>query len=391
VILILLLVSLCAIAIYSSKLRHSLATAPRLTITNERKSEYPKISVVIPAYNEADNILHCVTAVLQSTQLPPEKLEVWVVDDQSTDNTLTIVKSFQEQLKDPRLKILSGKSRPTDKNWVGKNWACSQAATKVTGDFLLFIDADVKLKPSAIETAVNHAQTEHIDLLSLAPAIVCGCLAEWVVQPLMVNNLAVGFDFGAVNDPNTEIAFAAGPFMLFRRSAYGKLGGHAAFAEEVVEDVEMARAIKKAGMKLQLLLGSDLMSVRMYRSWGALWEGWTKNIYQGAQRNLGSTLYFALSMAIIYPLPWLCLLGLGYKHLLGIWGIWDYISLGLVGVAIASHYYLRIMGGKDSDTPPDFWWLSGVGGTVIVAAVITSIIKTETGWGWTWRGRSLTP
>ncbi|MBR8827929.1 MAG: glycosyltransferase [Gomphosphaeria aponina SAG 52.96 = DSM 107014] len=384
-ILTLLLLSLYAIAIYWGKLRSSLRQAPRLTILPHLLAADPKISLIIPAYNEAENIEDCIKAVLASTQLNAEKLEVLVVDDQSTDNTLALAKTFE----DPRLTIICGISRPTDKNWVGKNWACTQAAAVATGEFLLFIDADVRLKPKAIETAVNQAEVEKIDLLSLAPAIVCGCLAEWLVQPIMVNCLAVGFDFAQVNDPNTEIAFAAGPFMLFRRAAYEKLGGHAAFAEEVVEDVEMARAIKAAGMKLQLLLGSELMSVRMYRSWGALWEGWTKNIYQGGQRKLGTTLFFALSMVIIYTLPLLCLLGLGSKYLSGNWGRWDYLSLGLGGIALAAHYNLRVMGGKDSHTPPRYWWLSGVGGTVIAAAAITSIIKTETGWGWTWRGRSL--
>ena len=392
VIILLLLVSLVAIAIYSSKLRRSLKAAPQLSkadIGAQEKQELPSISVIIPAYNEEANIEDCIKAVLQSSQLPAAQLEVWVVDDQSTDETLAIANSLQQQIEDPRLKILPGKPRPQNETWMGKNWACTQATQQAKGEFLLFIDADVRLKPGAIEIAIQKVQLEQIDLLSLIPALVCECFPEWIVQPLMVNNLAIGFDFAALNDPNTDTAFAAGPFMLFRRVSYEQIGGHRAVADQVVEDVELARKIKAAGLKLQMLLGAELISVRMYRSWGDLWEGWTKNLYLGAQRRVGTMLNFAFTMIVIYPLPWLCLAALLSKYFLGTPSALDYLSVTLALVAIASHYYLRKLGGKESLTPPRYWWLGGVGGAIIAAMAIASIIKTETGWGWTWRGRSL--
>ncbi len=164
-IIVLTIFSLTTIAIYRSKLRHSLACAPHLSTTaqsvNSNDTEFPKISVIIPAYNEAENIQDCVTAVLDSTQLPDTQLEVWVVDDQSTDETLLLAQSLQELLNEPRLFVLPGQPRPTDQNWVGKNWACTQAVELALGEFLLFIDADVRLKPHAIETAYQKAQLEH--------------------------------------------------------------------------------------------------------------------------------------------------------------------------------------------------------------------------------------
>ena len=392
-ILVLAALSLIAIAIYRQKLHHSLAEAPQLHSSPSRISDsptgFPRISVIIPAYNEAENIQDCVTAVLNSTQLSDTQLDVWVVDDQSTDDTLLLVQSLQQLLDDPRLKVLTGQPRPTDEIWVGKNWACTQGVEQAKGEFLLFIDADVRLKPEAIETAVQKAQLEQIDLLSLAPGIICGCFSEWLVQPLMVNNLAVGQDFGAVNDPKSEVAFAAGPFMLFRRSAYEQLGGHRAVADRVVEDVELARRTKAAGLKLSYLLGGQFISVQMYRSWQALWEGWTKNLYLGAQRDAGSMLYLAFAMLVIYPLPWLCLAAVGYKSFAGIVNSWDLLAASLAAIAIFFHYDLRRMSSGVSQIPTDYWWLSGVGGTTIGALALASVIKTETGWGWTWRGRAL--
>jgi cellulose synthase/poly-beta-1,6-N-acetylglucosamine synthase-like glycosyltransferase len=393
VILVFVALSLCAIAIYSNKLRNSLACAPQLHAIEPSLDEvdrpFPTVSVIIPAYNEAVNIHDCLTAVLDSTELPATTLDVWVVDDQSTDETLLLAKSLQETLGDFRLKVLPGLSRPQEEIWVGKNWACCQGFEQAKGEFLLFIDADVRLKPQAIETAVQKAQLEESDLFSLAPAITCGCLAEWLVQPLMVNNLAVGQDFQAVNDPETDTAFAAGPFMLFRRSAYEKLGGHRAVADQVVEDVELARRTKAKGLRLSYLLGGEFVSVRMYRSLSALWEGWTKNLYMGAERNIKPMFDLTAAMLIIYPLPWLCLMAVSYKSWVGIGNWLDLIAAGLAIVAIFYHYYLRVLSSKVSQIPVRFWWLGGIGGTMIAAMAMVSVFKTETGWGWTWRGRVL--
>jgi GT2 family glycosyltransferase len=96
--------------------------------------------------------------------------------------------------------------------------------------------------------------------------------------------------------------------MLFRRSAYEQVGGHWAVADQVVEDVELARRVKENGLKLRYVLGLDLAIVRMYSSWSALWEGWTKNLYPGSRRNLRAMINLALIMVVIYPLPWIALI-----------------------------------------------------------------------------------
>ncbi|NJL38399.1 MAG: glycosyltransferase [Leptolyngbyaceae cyanobacterium SM1_4_3] len=331
------------------------------------------VSVIVPAYNEAENIQGCLFSILDSTALSSEVLEVWAVDDQSTDETLAIAHAFQQHRHDPRLKILAGKPKPEGEVWVGKNWACTQAAEQASGDFLLFLDADVRLKPEAIETAIQAAQKEQIDLLSCGPAIVCGCLSEWLVQPLIISTILVGFDFGTVNDPKTETAFAAGPFMFFRRSAYEKVGGHRAVAAEVVEDVELSRRVKSSGLKLRYLLGSELAAVRMYRSWSALWEGWTKNLYAGSGRNLGAMLSFTALILLVCTVPWVVLLVAVVKFL------WVGLSVGegvacafadTAGVAlsiitIGLQYDVRRRSAKVSQILPRYWWLTGLGGVLV--------------------------
>ena len=366
-----------------------LSPSPYLISKDFLNFNCPKISVIIPAYNEADNIQDCVTSVLDSTDLSANNLEVWVVDDRSTDDTLTILKTLQQKLGDSRLKLLPGLPRPTTKVWIGKSWACAQAAARCDKEFLLFIDADVRLKLGAIETVIQAASSEQIDLLNCIPAVVCGSLTEWLVQPLIFINLLISLNSAAVKNPKTKTAFAAGPFMLFRRSAYEQVGGHQAVASQVAEDVALARLIKHNGLRLQYALGRDLASLRMYSSGKALWEGWTKNLYSGAQKSLWLMLFLALVMLSIYSIPWLGLvIVLGKSFLIG-WKTLDWLALCLASIAILLQYKLRSLTAQALDTPPKYWWLQGLGGLLVAVIAVASVIKTETGWGWTWKGRSL--
>lgn len=395
IILVFLCCSLLILIGYLAQLQRAVTQIPQLNpspyliATNSFNFNCPKISVIIPAYNEVDNIQDCVTSILGSTDLSADHLEVWVVDDRSTDDTLTILKTLQQNLADSRLKLLPGLPQPENQVWTGKNWACTQAAERCDGEFLLFIDADVRLKRGAIETVIQAAASEQIDLLNCIPALVCGSLAEWLVQPLIFINLLISLNSAAVKNPKTKTAFAAGPFMLFRRSAYEQVGGHQAVASLVAEDVALARLIKHNGLKLQYALGRDLASLQMYSSWKTLWEGWTKNLYSGAQRNLWLMLFLALVMLTIYSIPWLGLVIVLGKSLLIGWKMLDWWVICLALSAIFLQYNLRSLASQALYSPPKYWWLHGLGGLLVAVIAIASVIKTETGWGWTWRGRSL--
>ncbi len=386
ILLLAVFASLIGIQIFSSKLRSTIPKTRQLAIViPSETADLPTVSVIIPAYNEAANIQNCVNAVLKSSDLPAEKLEVWVVDDQSTDETLAIAQS----ISDPRVKVLVGQPRPAHETWMGKNWACAQVASQTKGDFLLFIDADVRLKRGAIETALLTAQQEQVDLLTFWMTIVCGCFAEWLAQPIITSLFSVGFDFEEVNDPKSQTAFAVGPFMLFRRQAYDRIGGHVAVASEIVEDVELGRRIKQSGLKIWYGLGHDLAEVRMYQSTAALWEGWTKNWYVGVDRNLRAILYIAFVTFLVFAVPWMGVTIALAKILLFPFNWLDLSPLVLALVAIALQYNLYCLSQKFSNISPRNWWLAGIGGLFVSAIAIASIIKTETGWGWTWRGRSL--
>jgi cellulose synthase/poly-beta-1,6-N-acetylglucosamine synthase-like glycosyltransferase len=368
----------------------SITSASQLEPVVKLPPSLPMIAVVIPAYNEEINLRDCVESVLQSDLPDPQMLQVWIADDESTDGTRAIAHQLTRQ--DPRVQLIAVPPRPTTEVWRGKNWACFQATEKAQGEYLLFIDADVRLEPGAIAAALTEAQATQADLLSCMPEIVFGCLAEWLAQPIIFRMLISGFNIGAVSDPaQPEVAFAAGPFMLFRRTAYDRIGGHRAVADDLVEDVALARQIKAAGLNMRLELGLGLIKVRMYRTLAALWEGWTKNLHMGAKRKFSSTLMIAVISIFVWVIPWLGI-GLstvviattGLPHHEGLLFTLVFASALLLWESILWRQQAALL-----KQPVRYWGLSWLGGLLVAAIAIASIIKTETGWGWTWRGRSL--
>ena len=369
-------------------LQRVFAVAPRLKPGQDVAAPDTTLTVVIPAFNEAHNIEACVASVLAS-QPPCRNWSVLVVDDESTD--ATVENALRAGSAASHFRLIQAGPRPVNERWVGKNWACSKAVEQVSSEWLLFIDADVRLKPDALQRALAQANDEQADLLSLAPRLSCGCLAEWMVQPIMASLLGLGFPILETNDPASPVAFAAGPFMLFKASTYRQIGGHRALAGEVVEDLALARAIKAGGHRLRYLLGLDAVDLRMYSNLAALWEGWTKNWFLGLDRDPVKALGAALVVVLMFSVPWLLLPAslvlLWLQPLLasGWWGL-----MALASFAILQQLLLRLWTRSNFDVPLTLWWLMGAGGLLVGAIGPVSIWRTYTGRGWTWKGRSLT-
>ena len=368
-------------------LQRVFAVAPRLKAARAVAAPDTSLTVVIPAFNEAHNIEECVASVMAS-QAPCLDWSVLVVDDDSTD--ATVENALRVGADVNRFRLIQAGPRPTHERWVGKNWACSRAAEQVSSDWLLFIDADVRLKPDALQRALAQALDEKADLLSLAPRLSCGCLAEWMVQPIMASLLGLGFPIIETNDPASPVAFAAGPFMLFKASTYAQIGGHRALAGEVVEDLALARSIKAGGHRLRYLLGLDAVDLRMYSDLAALWEGWTKNWFLGLDSNPTKALGAALVVVLMFALPWLLL----PASLVLLWlqpaisiAWWWLMALSIL--AILQQFLLRLWTLSNFDVPLRYWWLMGVGGLLVGAIGPVSIWRTRTGRGWTWKGRPL--
>ena len=380
-------------------LQRVFAVAPVLSnaLTEEPSPPLPSLTVVIPAYNEAANISRCLSSVLRNTP-PCNDWRVVVVDDNSSDATVSLASATIEATpSQAQSSVLQAGPRPSAERWVGKNWACSRAMASVETDWVLFIDADVELAPQTLRRALAQANAEEADLFSLAPRLVCSCLAEWMVQPIMASLLGLGFPMEETNNPDSPVAFAAGPFMLFRRKAYSAIGGHQALADEVVEDLALARRIKGSGYRLRYCLGLDAVDLQMYADLGALWEGWSKNWFLGLDRSVTKALGAGGVVLLMFSGPWLIAASSGSALL---WLINTShasaqtigmgsaaVVLGVLGIGL--QLLLRLWIRQRFAVPLTHWWLMGLGGLIVAAIAPTSVWRSLTGRGWTWKGRSL--
>jgi glycosyltransferase involved in cell wall biosynthesis len=252
--------------------------SPDFAVTNEspNSSAQPafrsaSISAIVPARNEEGVIAACV----ESLALQPEIAEILVVNDQSTDKTAEIVRGLM--LKIPRLRLLETQEIPPD--WVGKNNAVYLGAKEAKGPWLLFTDADAELQPGAAARALQIAQETGAALVSFSPEQITQSWYEKALIPFVYSRLAKHFSYEAVNNPASPAAAANGQFLMMQRDAYNSIGGHASVASDVLEDVALAKRAKAAGFRLWFGPGQGIVRVRMYRSFGAMWQGWKKNLY----------------------------------------------------------------------------------------------------------------
>jgi len=229
------------------------------------------ISAIVPARNEEGVIAACV----ESLALQPEIAEILVVNDQSTDKTAEIVRGLM--LKIPRLRLLETQEIPP--GWVGKNNAVYLGAKEAKSPWLLFTDADAELQPGAAARTLQIAQETGAALVSFSPEQITQSWYEKALIPFVYSRLAKHFSYEAVNNSASPAAAANGQFLMMQRDAYNSIGGHASVASDVLEDVALAKRAKAAGFRLWFGPGQGIVRVRMYRSFGAMWQGWKKNLY----------------------------------------------------------------------------------------------------------------
>jgi glycosyltransferase involved in cell wall biosynthesis len=271
------------------------------------------VSAIIPARNEEASIARAV----ESVAAQPEVGEVIVVDDGSTDATPRILSELTTRVS--KLKIIVAGSLPD--GWVGKNHAAWVGAAASKGDWLLFTDADTFHLQGAMRRALADAVERAAALVSYSPEQE---METWWERALILQTywmLSRKYTFEKVNDPALPDAAANGQFILVRRDVYESVGGHMAIANEMLEDVALARLVKRAGPRLYFANGLGIVRTRMYRNFGAMWEGWTKNLYALIGGSLFSliselvdwfvllALVVGLSGRVVYPLNWIVVAG----------------------------------------------------------------------------------
>ncbi len=257
----------------------------------------PPLSVVVPARDEAGRVGPSVAAAVAQDYADAGDIEVIVVDDGSEDGTA-------EEAAAAGARVVTPDARPP--GWAGKSWACQQGAAQATGELLLFIDADVRLAPWTAQAAVRQVLHDKADWLSLFGRWELVGFWERVLVPVIGWFIRGAVDLAEANAPTgpADRAFANGQFILVRRAAYEAVDGHAAVRGEVLDDVRLAQALRRAGTVGRLLYSPAAFSVRLYESLGDIVQGYTKNLFEGMDRRLGVAFAAAFFIAATTLAPW---------------------------------------------------------------------------------------
>ena len=269
-------------------------------------SELPKVSILIPARNEEAVIARCVRSCLNQRY---PSLEIVVLNDQSEDNTGAILHELCSQ--DNRLRVLNGAGALP--GWLGKPRACQQLADAAIGDILMFIDADVWLEPDAVGAMVETFTQDKTDAVTVWPQQHLGSFWEKTALPLVYFTLMTMLPAVYVKrDPRwmptfirpyfrTAFAAACGQCIAIKRPAYDAIGGHHTVRNQIVEDVELSKALKRSGHSISMHLGVDMVHCRMYTRDRDMFEGFRKNFFVG----FGKSYLFFSAAALLHVLVFL--------------------------------------------------------------------------------------
>ena len=332
------------------------------------------LCVVIPARDEERNIGPCLEALCRSAH---PRLRIRVVDDGSTDRTAEIALEWAS--RDARVEVVQLHELPA--GWLGKNHAAWRGASGGNEDWFLFVDADLRVAPSCLSQAMAAAIRLDADLLTLVPELEMRTFWEIAVQPVVAHMILLSLDTRAINRDENPQAAAMGPFLLFRREAYERIGGHQAVRSEVVEDLRLAEAVKRAGLRLVLARGSGVASLRMYHSLQAIVAGWSKNFHVAIRGRLAVLPFAVAALLFFFCTPWIVpLIALVTGDLRGV------VAGGLAaGVALLVRRDLERL----YDVPARRAYLSALGAVVVAWILTTSVLSASRGKPVFWKGRSV--
>lgn len=256
-----------------------------------------------------------IARAVKSVADQPEVWEIIVIDDQSSDGTGEILRHLAGE--QPKLRAFEAPALPT--GWVGKNHAAWLGGQKARCDWLLFTDADAMHLAGSAARALADAESFGADLVSYSPGQEMHTRWERALIPFVFCRLSQLYSYTAINNPESAAAAANGQYLLIRRDVYEKIGGHAAVREEVLEDVALARLAKSAGFRLHFGPGDQICRVRMYASFRAMWEGWSKNLLP-LVRWSGQRVTREL-LSVMPWIPLMCLLLTPFHPLFGALGV----------------------------------------------------------------------
>ena len=337
----------------------------------------PFVSVLVPARNEALNIVRCIRSLLQQDY---GTFEILVLDDASTDTTPELLRSLVSE-SGGRLRFLKGE--PLPEGWHGKSWACFQLGHQAKGERLLFTDADTIHQPDALRRSVAALQDSGADMLSLTPYQELGSFGEKLVVPMVYFILMCFLPLRLVwKSRNPAFSFANGQFILFRKDFYDRINGHAAVKGDLVEDVWLCMAVKKAGGTVTAFNGTDTVSCRMYRNGKDVWDGFSKNLFAGLGYKTPALLAMIVMTALLYIAPYAFLVRSLLISEFSVPLFW--LPLLQIAVVLLSRFIVALAFRQ----PLSVVLLHAFSQFVLLAIAVNSFCVIKFGKGSSWKGRN---
>jgi chlorobactene glucosyltransferase len=364
---------------------YGLSRQKRLLPTNQLRltaSDAPLVSVLAPARNEEHRVLaNCIRSILAQDY---GKFEVIAVNDCSTDETGAILETLARS--DDRLRVIEGEEPPA--GWLGKPYAMQQAFNHARGEWILATDADMIFDKAALRTAIDRTLEGKGDAMTLIPYFEAGSFWERVMIPTWAWVLLMFTLFYRISNPKTPGAVGIGGFFLMRRTVLERVGGYEALKDEVMEDVRLAEMIKRSGSSLLTEYAPKLLSTRMYRDFGEMWECSTKNWFSGMKFSLPFALSGVFSMYLISVVPPLIALASAIGIAAG-----GSADLWLLLIPAASSWFLQVlvlaMVSRRSEVSPSYALTAPLGLGVLYAMLFDSSIRITMGKGVRWKGRMI--
>ncbi len=349
----------------------NIVTLKKTTFAPELRN-FPKVSIIIPARNEEINIGKCLDSLLDQDYI---NYEILVIDDNSTDRTLEIIKEYEK--KNSKITAYSGKPLPD--GWLGKQYACHQLSQTATGKYFIFTDADTVHTKQSISWAITNMIKHKADLLSAYLYYPIHSIGEALILPgiyLMTSFMLPLWKVPKKNSHN--YSFAIGQLLVCLAEAFHSIGGYTRFKNSIVEDISMAKFMKIHEYKTIFIDGKDYISCRMYASFLEIFKGFVKNIYSAVNQNILTIIGFILMEITVIELPIIYLI---YNIYTG----GSNILLPILPIAVFFTMWFLVL--KDRKVPLYITFLYPILFVLLIIISIISTIKTGFGRGAEWKGR----
>ncbi|MFZ3085324.1 MAG: glycosyltransferase [Candidatus Hydromicrobium sp.] len=337
-------------------------------------AQNPLMSILIPARNEEENIKRCIISL---TKQDYKNIEILVLDDNSTDDTVRIVLELSQ--KDPRIKLYSG--GPLKKGWLGKSYACWQLSKHARGDYLIFTDADTLHFPNSISGAVACLLRYNLDALSVFPKEIMVTFHERMMVPFGHYIILSLMPLYLIRKIKTALfCTAIGQFMLFKKEVYKKIGGHKSIKGKMLEDIKISKRVKSFGYKFMIFDGRSNVYCRMYRNFREIVEGYSKVLFAVFDYKIYMISIAIILVAAIFLFPFIMLP-------VGILFDWPLVLIELIILQIIIILITKMILSLRFKCKAVDIILHPISIVYLILIAINSVLNTKIGMGVYWKGR----